>query len=169
MDEAVGEWAAEMPEMDLCGFEIGARIVVLDHHIEARTNRFLAQYQLHNWGFDVLAALLRSGPPYSLTPTGLMRSCFLSSGAVTNRLDRLEKRDLITRNGDTKDRRCVKVTLTEAGLELAREAIQRRLEYMNEVYSVLSEAERKTTVGLLRKLLRHLETLEDWKQSSRSR
>lgn len=163
VDEVVAEWSTEMPDLDLSGLEIGVRIVALDRHIEARTDRYLAQHDLQNWGFDVLAALLRAGPPYSLTPTRLMRSCFLSSGAVTNRLKRLEKKNLITRTLDTEDRRSVKVTLTDEGLTLAREAIRGRVSYMAETYSGLTAGERKSLVKLLRKFLSHVEKLEDWK------
>lgn len=162
IDEAAAEWRSEKPNLDTAGLEIGARIAVLQRHLERRADRHLAEYGLQTWGFDVLASLLRSGPPYTQTPTRLMRNCFLSSGAVTNRLNRLEAKGLVSRAQDLKDRRSFTVTLTESGVELASRAIESRVDYLRPVFEALDKDEKRSLVPLLRKLLLEIERLEGW-------
>lgn len=162
IDEVIEEWSQELPDLDTKGMAVGARIFAMHRHMERRIDRYLAKYDLQIWGFDVLASLLRSGPPYTQTPTRLMRNCFLSSGAVTNRLNRLEKRGLILRKQAEEDKRSITVTLSEEGIELTREAVRGRVEDLQPLYSVFSEKERKELVPLLRKFLLKLEELEDW-------
>jgi DNA-binding MarR family transcriptional regulator len=162
IDEVIGEWAEELPELYTDGLAIGGRIAVLERHLSHRIDRYLADLDLQIWGFDVLASLYRSGPPYSQTPSQLMRNCFLSSGAVTNRLKRLEARDLIFRQQDTVDRRSVAVILTDEGKKLAKKAIEGRIDFMKSTFDGLSKKEQKELVSLLRKLLIHVQDLEGW-------
>ncbi len=162
IDEVAAEWRSEKPSFDTTGLEIGARIAVLQRHLERRADRHLAEYGLQTWGFDVLACLLRSGPPYTQTPTRLMRNCFLSSGAVTNRLNRLEDMGLVSRAQDAKDRRSFTVTLTDSGVELASRAIESRADHLRPVFDALNQEEKRTVVPLLRKLLLEIERLEGW-------
>ena len=162
IDEVVEEWENEVPSLDSLGLEIGGRIVVLSRHIERRTDRYLSTLDLQNWGFDVLAALLRAGEPYSQTPKQLMRSCFLTSGAITNRLKHLESRGLVTRHQSDTDKRSWLVTLTEKGLALTREGIHGRVEFMRDSFDIFAPKERAQFISSLRKLLCHLEELEGW-------
>lgn len=162
IDEVISEWGKELPELDTLGLAIGGRIVVLDKHLERRAERYLAEHDLQNWGFDVLSSLLRSGPPYQQTPKQLMRNCFLSSGAVSNRLKRLEDRGLIYRIASESDKRSHAAALTEEGRELAREAIKGRVNYMKSFFDGLSEEEKQQTISLLRKFLLHVQDLEEW-------
>lgn len=162
IDEVVAEWNKEMPGLDTSGLEIGGRIVVLDKHLERRIDRYLADHDLQIWGFDVLSSLLRSGAPYQQTPKQLMRNCFLSSGAVSNRLKRLEARGLIYRIASESDKRSHIAALTEEGLELARKTIKGRVEFMKITYGGLSAKEQTQLVGLLNKLLLYVQELEEW-------
>ena len=162
IDEVVGEWAEELPSLDTDGLAIGGRIAVLERHLSHRIDRYLAQLDLQIWGFDVLASIYRSGPPYTQTPSQIMRNCFLRSGAVTNRLKRLEARELIVRRQDTVDRRSVGVILTDKGKTLAKKAIEGRIEHMKPTFDGLSKKEQKDLVSLLRKLLIHVQDMEGW-------
>ncbi len=162
IDEVVAEWAEELPDLDTSGLQIGGRIAVLERHLSQRIDRYLSELNLQIWGFDVLASLFRSGPPYTQTPTRLMRNCFLSSGAVTNRLKRLEAQNLIVRRQDTHDKRSVAVTLTPEGEKLARKAIEGRTEFMRPTFDGLSSEEQDDLTVLLRKLLVHIQKMEDW-------
>lgn len=160
IDEVIAEWARELPELDTKGLSVGGRVLVLNKHIEKRIDRFLEPYGVQIWGFDVLASLRRAGPPYTQTPKQLMHTCFLTSGAVTNRVNRLEAAGLVQRANDTEDRRSVKVALTDKGRDLVERAVLGRTEHMNEVYSALTARERETLAGLLRKLMLRFEKLE---------
>ncbi len=162
IDEVVADWARVDPELDTTGLEIGGRVFVLHRHLERRIDRYLVQHDLQIWGFDVLASLYRSGPPYTQTPTQLMRNCFLTSGAVTNRLNRLEQRGLISRQQSSEDKRSIAVILTDEGLRLSREAVQGRIEFLKPVFEIFDEQEHADLTRLLRKLVLELEKLEGW-------
>lgn len=160
IDDVIAEWHRELPDLDTKGLSVGGRVLVLNKHIEKRIDRYLEPFGVQIWGFDVLASLRRSGPPYTQTPKQLMYTCFLTSGAVTNRVNRLEAAGLVERSNDTEDRRSVKVSLTSKGQDLVERAIYNRVEHMNEVFSVLSNRERETLAGLLRKLMLKFEKME---------
>jgi len=136
------------------------RIFALYKLLETRVDRVLKPLGVPLWGFDVLFALRRVGTPFTLMPTQLMKSCFLTSGAMTHRLDRLESQGFIKRSHDTEDRRSVKITLTPAGVELVERALPVRVESMSELLSGFSPQERETLAGLLRKLLIQVEAAE---------
>ncbi len=110
-------------------------------------------YGLNGGEFDVLATLRRSGEPYSLTPTALYRSMMLSSAAMTNRIDRLEKRGFVAREPDPDDRRGVGIHLTTEGLDLIEGAIEAHVEGEERLLAALSEEERLHLAELLGKLM----------------
>lgn len=161
IDGVVQEWGRELPELDTRGLMVGGRVLVLSKHMEKRVDRYLARFGVQIWGFDVLASLRRSGAPYTQTPKQLMHTCFLTSGAVTNRVNRLEAAGLVTRANDTTDRRSVNVTLTSEGQALVEEALVDRVEHMKDVFSALTPKEGETLAALLRKLMVRFEQLEE--------
>src|SRR3954454_16982078 len=115
VDELVEAWARERPDLDLAPVEVFSRISRLSRHLDlARRDAFTAA-QVESWEFDVLAALRRAGPPYELSPGRLLRETLVTSGMMTNRVDRLAARGLVERLPDPKDRRGVLVQLTPAG------------------------------------------------------
>jgi DNA-binding MarR family transcriptional regulator len=118
-----------------------------------RLNPLFARFGLQSGEFDVLATLRRSGAPYALTPTALYEATMVTSGAMTNRLDRLEKSGLIARGPHPEDRRGVVVKLTEKGRALIDEAVAAHVENEREVLSVLTEKEQETLAALLQKLI----------------
>lgn len=112
-----------------------------------------ASYGLQSGEFDVLATLRRSGSPYALTPTALYEATMVTSGAMTNRLDRLETSGLIMRAPHPSDRRGIVVRLTEKGLALIDEAVAAHVANEHEVLAGLTRDEQETLSRLLEKLI----------------
>lgn len=130
--------------------------------LEATFRRF----GLNGGEFDVLATLRRSGAPYTLTPTALFTELMLSSGAMTNRLDRLEQAGLIQRRPDPADRRGTLVVLTPVGLTLIDAAVAEHVANERRLLTPLTADEQVQLAGLLRKLLPALEDAPGDEQAS---
>jgi len=97
VDTIVEAWRRERPDLNLAPMEVLSRISRLARHLDrVRANAFSAHH-LESWEFDVLAALRRSGPPYRLSPGQLLRETMVTSGTMTNRVDRLAARGLVAR------------------------------------------------------------------------
>lgn len=160
MDNVIAQWADERPDLDTRPFAIVGRIGRAGHLLDAAVEAKLGQHRLSRWSWDVLAALRRSGPPYRLTPTALYRSLMRTSGAVSNRLKRLEEQGLVRRVADPADGRGVLVELTPAGRRLVDSVIGEHLENERRLIAGLSRAEQRELGNLLRKLLRTLEPEE---------
>ncbi|WP_431857826.1 MarR family winged helix-turn-helix transcriptional regulator [Azospirillum sp.] len=116
-----------------------------------------ARYGLQHGEFDVLATLRRSGSPYALTPTALYEATMVSSGAMTNRLDRLERAGLIRREPHPGDRRGIIVQLTDQGRTLIDDAVTAHVENEHAILSGLTNGEQDTLSALLGKLIASLE------------
>lgn len=112
-----------------------------------------ARFGLQPGEFDVLATLRRSGSPYALTPTALYEATMVTSGAITNRLDRLEATGLISRGPHPADRRGVIVQLTEKGKTLIDEAVTAHVHNEHEILSGLTRQEQDALADLLGKLI----------------
>lgn len=153
VDVVVDKWQEELPELDPSGYEIVARISRLGKLLEESASRELSRYGMALWQFDMLATLYRHGMPYRLSPGQLAKASLLTSGAMTNRIDRLEKKGLIVREAHPKDRRGVLVRLTPAGRKLIREVVEARFTEASRWGEALSGRERQTLKRLLRKLL----------------
>src|SRR3569833_3186257 len=108
-------WAQERPDLDCSPMGVIGRISQLQREVFLAQRATFARHGLDAPSFDVLAALRRAGPPYQLTPTALMRTALVTSGAITPRLDRLEEKGLITRGRSAADGRAVVVPLSAAG------------------------------------------------------
>ncbi len=150
------QWARERPDLASGGFGVVGRLLLLGKLLERRVSRVLAPLDLSLWSFDVLATLRRQGPPYRLTPTELSRATFLTPGAMTNRVDRLEAAGLVRREAEPNDRRGVRVVLTKTGLELVDRAIEVRFEEAESAAKTLSSKDGKTLERLLRQMLAEL-------------
>jgi DNA-binding MarR family transcriptional regulator len=149
----IQQWSRERPDLDLTPMEVIARISRVARVLERHVEDTFAVYGLARGGFDVLAALRRSGPPYRLSPTELYRSFLISSSAITNRIDRLEEVGLVVRSPDPYDRRGVLVGLTARGHQLIDEAVEAHLANEAQLLSALGPGEREILVELLSKLL----------------
>lgn len=153
VDLLLQKWQRERPKLDVQPLAVVGRILRLASILERRANESLKPFELPFWAFDVLATLRRSGKPYSLTPTDLMQSTMLSSGAMTNRIDRLEALALVRRVPDPNDRRSLRVQLTLKGFQLVDRAAVVRMEEAESSLASLPSRDRKTLADLLRKLL----------------
>ncbi len=152
VDEIVEQWGRERPDVDVSGMAVIGRIGRLQRAIGPQLDRVFARHELESWEFDVLATLRRHGPPFQLTPGRLLESTMVTSGAMTNRLDRLEQRGFLTRAKSPNDGRQVLVTLTEAGRRLVDDAVVDHAANELEMLAVLDEREQARLIELLRRL-----------------
>ena len=153
VDFILAQWAEERPEMDASAMGVVGRVSRLSRYLEQHLQKHFAGFGLNRGEFDVLAALLRSGKPYQLTPTNLLEAMMLSSGAMTNRLDRLEMAGLIERISHPTDRRGVFVKLTAEGLDKISPIVISHVANEQKLLSALTTDEQRQLAQLLRKLL----------------
>jgi len=153
VDRILEQWEGERPDLDHSALGVLSRVVRLGKHIEGDLRRSLAPFGIDTSSFDVLAALRRQGKPYTLSPTELRLAAILTSGAMTNRIDRLEERGLVQRFANPDDRRALLVQLTPEGLRLIDEAIEIRFKSAQELAARLNDKELPQLAQLLRKLL----------------
>jgi len=152
VDRILEQWALERPELDASPMAVVGRIQRLARQLDAPLQRVFGRFSLDLGEFDVLATLLRAGQPYRLTPGELAESMMVTSGAVTKRVDRLERVSLLAREPDPRDRRGVLVNLTPEGLELINQAVEQHLDNEERLLAALSRKEREQLARLLRKL-----------------
>jgi DNA-binding MarR family transcriptional regulator len=150
MDVILEQWGRERPDLDCSPMGVIGRISQLQREVFLAQRATFARHGLDAPSFDVLAALRRAGEPYQLTPTALMRTALVTSGAITQRLDRLEEKGLITRGRSEADGRAVVVTLTEAGRRALDTALPDHLATEREMLAGLTAAERDQLAALLR-------------------
>lgn len=153
VDAIVRQWNKEHPELDASPLHILSRVFRLSKKWQQEVSELLKEFQLEYWEFDVLTALLRHGRPYALSAAVLSRTCLLSFGAMTNRIDRMVERDLVQRQADSDDRRKVVIALTLKGKTLARKASKKRFELGKSNIEGLTSTEQKSLSMLLRKLM----------------
>jgi DNA-binding MarR family transcriptional regulator len=153
LDRILEQWRAERPDLDCSPMGIIGRISQLQREVNLAQRATFARHGLDVPSFDVLAALRRAGPPYQLTPTELMRTALVTSGAITQRLDRLEERGLITRERSRDDGRAVVVSLTDAGREALDAALPDHLDTERKLLEGLSDDDREQLAALLRRFL----------------
>jgi DNA-binding MarR family transcriptional regulator len=151
---AIEQWKRERPDLDVSPMGVLGRLNEASSLIARdRLAPLFARFGLQAGEFDVLATLRRSGSPHALTPTALYEATMVTSGAMTNRLDRLEKAGLILRGPHPSDRRGIVVQLTEKGLALIDEALTAHVANEHEILADLSNAEQETLALLLGKLI----------------
>ncbi|WP_313460282.1 MarR family transcriptional regulator [Achromobacter sp.] len=153
VDQVISQWSAECPTQDFGAMAVIARVFRLNAFAVRDVNRSFRRYNLHQGEFDVLATLYRTGAPHAMNPQKLVEALLLTSGAMTNRLDRLEQAGLLVRNPNPDDRRGVIVSLTAEGLRVIKLVLKDYLKELNELLDPLSPSERKQMAGLLKKLL----------------
>lgn len=156
-DALVDQWRRERPDLDFWPVDVVGRVGRLARLLEREFRVFFAEHGLEKGEWDVLAALRRSGEPYAVTAGTLLRSELLTSGAVTNRVDRMEEKGLVERVRDTQDRRAVLVRLTDRGRALADELIGSHLANEERLLAHLTRDENAVLADSLRKLLEGLE------------
>lgn len=153
VDRVLAQWNAERPDIDPAPMGVIGRISRASATFDKALRDNFAKYGLQRWEFDIIGTLLRSGSPYRLTAGQLTSSTMVTSGAITNRIDRLVDRGLVDRETDPDNRRQVLISLTADGRKLANEVVAHHAAYEAELLDPLDAAERDQLAGLLRKLL----------------
>lgn len=157
LDTILAQWQRERPDLDLRPMSILGRYNRLGAILGKQIHAPFAELGLRPGEPDVLLTLRRAGDPYELTPGALSHSLMVTAGAVTNRVDRLVAKDLVTRRNDPHNRRSVLVGLNPAGRELVDGVLQRHLANEQELLSPLTRTEQDQLGRLLAKLLSGLE------------
>lgn len=153
VDRIVESWRRERPDLDVAPLEVLSRVSRLARHLDLARRGAFERHDLELWEFDVLSALRRAGEPYQLSPGTLVTQTLVTSGTMTNRIDRLAARGLVERRPAPADRRGVLVRLTPAGLTRVDAALEDLLRVERELLGDLPEADRETLAGLLRTLV----------------
>lgn len=154
VDRIVDAWRRERPDLDPEPLHVFSRISRLARHLELTRRAAFAARGLEAWSFDVLSALRRAGEPYELTPGTLMAQTLVSSGTMTNRVDRLAAAGLVERHGHPGDRRVVVVRLTESGKAAVDAAMSDLLDHESALLAALEAEEREALTVALRDLMR---------------
>ena len=153
VDRIVEAWRRERPDLDVEPLQVLSRISRLARLLDLDRAQAFARHHLEGWEFDVLSALRRAGRPYELSPGQLVRQTLVTSGTMTNRVDRLERRGLVERRPSPTDRRGVIVRLTPQGQQSVDGAMADLLERERTLLAELPRGEREALAGLLRRLL----------------
>lgn len=156
VDFVLKQWGEQRPDIDVSGMAVMGRLSRLSRLVGSELRRTFTAHGLDPASFDVLATLYRSGPPHCLSPADLMRASMVTSGAITQRLDRLESRGLVTRSPSDSDGRGVRVALTPDGLTLIGEAFPDHVETENRLLAGLTPQQRDILADTLRHLLESL-------------
>jgi DNA-binding MarR family transcriptional regulator len=153
VDDLVAAWRRQRPDLDVAPLQVLSRVSRLARHLDIARRGAFAAHDLESWEFDVLSALRRAGPPFQLTPGALLRATLVTSGTMTNRIDRLAAAGLVTREPDPRDRRGVLVTLSDRGSAAVDAAFTDLLDREQALLGGLGEEQRQLLAGLLRTLL----------------
>ncbi len=153
VDRIVEAWQRERDDLDLRPMEVLSRVSRLSHHLDGARRHAFAEHGIESWEFDVLAALRRAGAPYELSPGRLIKQTLVTSGTMTNRVDRLVARGLVERLPDPNDRRGVLVRLTPAGRSKVDGALEGLLERERELLAGLNTSDHKKLASLLKSLV----------------
>lgn len=156
VDAITAAWLAERPDLDVQPLHILSRISRLAQLLDERRAQAFAEHGLAGHEFDVLAALRRSGPPYERTPGQLIEATHVTSGTMTNRLDRLAERNLVVRKAHPEDGRQSLVRLTPLGKRRVDAALETLLASERALLGGLSAAQRGSLAAGLRRLLHTL-------------
>ena len=153
VDLVVEAWARERPDLDVAPMRVLSRVTRLARHLDRQRAAAFNAHGLETWEFDVLAALRRAGPPNQLSPGQLLRETLVTSGTMTNRVDRLAARGLVRRDLRPGDKRGVLVGLTAAGREAVDAALADLLQAERRLLAGLAEDDQHQLAGTLRRLL----------------
>jgi len=169
VDHLIEQWHQVLPELDVAPMSVIARISRLCRMLERDLDVIYAKFGLNQAQFGVLAALRRSGPPYRLSPTALYNSLLITSGAATNRIERLTAAGLVRRVPASNDGRSYLVALTPKGRRLTDRVVKIHYERERELLAPLAPSDREKLAGLLRQFLLALEGGDLNGNSSRTR
>ncbi|MFI6539948.1 MarR family winged helix-turn-helix transcriptional regulator [Nonomuraea sp. NPDC050547] len=155
-DGILAAWQRERPDLDLSPIGVFGRLAGVTRRIEAAVEEVFARHGLRQGEFDVLAALRRSGPPYTLIPSELAAVLMMSRAGMTNRLDRLEAAGFVERALDVADRRSFRITLTEEGRRVIDETLTEHAATLTRLATTLSPEDTATLDRITRTMLTNL-------------
>jgi len=153
VDFVIEQWANAMPELDASSMAIFGRMLRIIKQLTTARAEALAPFNFRDGEFDVLATLRRAGEPYCLSPTQLYQSLLITSGAMTNRLNRLEAVGSIRRVANPDDKRSMRVALTEVGREKIEQALQVHTETQRQLLSPLTRDQQQQLQALLSQIM----------------
>lgn len=153
VDAIVEAWRRERPDLDVEPLEVLSRVSRLARRLDHARSATFTAHDLEAWEFDVLSALRRAGTPYQLSPGALVQETLVTSGTMTNRVDRLERRGFAQRGPDPSDRRGVLVQLTPQGRTVIDAVMSDLLDREHDLLDALPARERERLAGSLRRLL----------------
>ncbi|WP_338677121.1 MarR family transcriptional regulator [Streptomyces sp. SCSIO 30461] len=151
VDDFLDQWASQRTDLDLDTMGTVGRIQRLSRLVGARVRDYFAEHGLESWEFDVLATLRRSGEP--LTAKALAAGVMIGSAALTNRVDRLVSRGLVTREPVPGDRRSLHISLTDEGRELVDRTVEGHVRNEQQILAGLEHEDRESLTRILRTLL----------------
>lgn len=150
VDQLVAAWHRERPDLDVEPMQVLSRVTRLARHLDLARKSAFSEHGLEPWEFDVLTALRRAGGPYTLSPGRLLRETMVTSGTMTNRVDRLAAKGLVERLPDPDDRRGVLVRLTDSGRTRVDAALEGLLAQEHLLLAELTDSQRSSLATLLR-------------------
>ncbi|PYY33223.1 MULTISPECIES: MarR family winged helix-turn-helix transcriptional regulator [unclassified Curtobacterium] len=153
VDRIVAAWGRERPDLDFAPLDVLSRVDRLARHLDRARRQAFEAGGMEPWEFDVLSALRRAGDPYELSPKALLQQTLVTSGTMTNRVDRLAARGLVARRTDPRDGRGVLVSLTPTGRSAVDAAIADLLQAERAILAGVSDGERGQLAALLRRLI----------------
>lgn len=165
VDGLIEAWRSQRPDVDVRPMEVFSRVSRLSRHLDRARRTVFTEHAIEPWEFDVLAELRRSGPPYELSPGRLLRATLVTSGTMTNRVDRLAAAGLVRRRPDPADKRGVLVRLTDKGAEHIDDALASLLSYEEGLLAPMEIEDREQLASLLRSLLAPLDRGPEGPQS----
>jgi len=153
VDRIVQAWQRERPDLDVAPLSVLSRVSRLARHLDLARREAFAAHELESGEFDVLAALRRAGKPYALTPSALISQNLVTSGTMTNRIDRLESKDLVARMPDPTDGRGVLVQLTQSGKSAVDRALEELLSREKSILATVSKTDQDKLANVLRDIV----------------
>ncbi|TDD50818.1 MarR family transcriptional regulator [Saccharopolyspora elongata] len=148
----LAEWRREVPDVDASGMAVFGRLHRAYHRYQDQLNRIFQSFDLTMAGFSILASLRRAGSPYRRTAGELADAALVTTGGITQRVDKLEAAGLVRRERDADDRRTVHVQLTEEGLAFTDRVSEAHFANEREMLSGLSATEQERLADLLSRL-----------------
>ncbi|QIK62663.1 MarR family transcriptional regulator [Leucobacter viscericola] len=160
VDRIIADWSRARPDLDLAPLSVFSRLSRIAKHLDRARAHAFERSGLSSWEFDVLAVLRRGGEPYRQSPKTLVQQTMVSSGTMTNRIDRMASRDLVRRLTDPNDGRGVLVEMTQQGQTLVDAAMTRLSDAEEQLLAGLPRSERDRLAALLRRLAASVDRFE---------
>jgi DNA-binding MarR family transcriptional regulator len=160
VDLIVEQWGRERPDVDVSSITVLGRLHRCDLRYQALVSEVLGRFNLSTAAFDVLASLRRSGPTYRRTAGELAQTGLITTGGLTQRIDRLVTAGLVQRTRDESDRRIVYIELTREGHELIDQVVEVHFSTQDRMIAAMSQPERRQIARLLARLEVSLEVFE---------